>query len=86
MPGAWIQIVTNMPASCRLEAGEKNADLPLTLTENTLQYASSCACRDYAEVAQLVEHLTENQRVPSSSLGLGTQFSLDLTRLGYHMR
>ena len=25
-----------------------------------------------AEVAQLVEHLTENQRVPSSSLGLGT--------------
>ena len=28
--------------------------------------------RFYAEVAQLVEHLTENQRVPSSSLGLGT--------------
>ena len=26
----------------------------------------------WAEVAQLVEHLTENQRVPSSSLGLGT--------------
>ncbi len=26
----------------------------------------------HAEVAQLVEHLTENQRVPSSSLGLGT--------------
>jgi hypothetical protein len=25
-----------------------------------------------AEVAQLVEHLTENQGVPSSSLGLGT--------------
>jgi hypothetical protein len=28
--------------------------------------------RFHAEVAQLVEHLTENQRVPSSSLGLGT--------------
>lgn len=25
-----------------------------------------------AEIAQLVEHLTENQGVPSSSLGLGT--------------
>ncbi len=25
-----------------------------------------------AEVAQLVEHMTENHRVPSSSLGLGT--------------
>ena len=26
----------------------------------------------FAEVAQLVEHLTENQGVPSSNLGLGT--------------
>ncbi len=26
-----------------------------------------------AAVAQLVEHLTENQRVPSSNLGCGTQ-------------
>jgi hypothetical protein len=29
-----------------------------------------------AEVAQLVEHLTENQRVPSSSLGCGTRHSI----------
>jgi hypothetical protein len=33
-------------------------------------------CR--AEVAQLVEHLTENQRVPSSSLGLGIPYKLKI--------
>ena len=36
--------------------------------------ASIRACRS-AEVAQLVEHVTENDGVPSSSLGLGTQFT-----------
>jgi hypothetical protein len=32
----------------------------------------------FAEVAQLVEHSTENAGVPSSSLGLGTQPPTDL--------
>ena len=36
--------------------------------------ASIRACRS-AEVAQLVEHVTENDGVPSSSLGLGTRFT-----------
>ena len=30
----------------------------------------------HAEVAQLVEHLTENQGVPSSILGLGTTLKM----------
>lgn len=36
-----------------------------------------------AEIAQLVEHLTENQGVPSSSLGLGTTFSLNSSQFQY---
>ena len=33
-----------------------------------------------AEVAQSVEHLTENQGVPSSILGLGTKFKAEVAQ------
>ena len=42
------------------------------------------AVRSFAEVAQLVEHATENCGVPSSSLGLGTIVSFPGLRLGQH--
>jgi hypothetical protein len=48
-----------------------SANPRLTHREKTLEYLASHRDR-IAEVAQLVEHLTENQGVPSSSLGLGT--------------
>ena len=42
------------------------------LTRGATLYRMTGTCW-LAEVAQLVEHLTENQGVPSSSLGLGTR-------------
>ena len=41
----------------------------ILLTQNVKEQSFTI---DYAEIAQLVEHCTENAGVPSSSLGLGT--------------